>query len=119
MSAFAIPASGSVVEPPTAITFVPAATTVMGNQRRAFGMGFELRTATSLLQISQVSSVDAMAMARRLAREEGVFAGTSTGANVLTALRIAERLGPGKTVVTIACDSGMKYLSGALYSQQA
>jgi cysteine synthase A len=68
-------------------------------------------------EIAPVSSNDAMAMARRLAREEGIFAGTSTGANVLTALRIAERLGPGKTVVTIACDTGMKYLSTALYGQ--
>lgn len=67
-------------------------------------------------EIAPVSSADAMAMARRLAREEGIFAGTSTGANVLTALRIAERLGPGKTVVTIACDTGMKYLSTALYA---
>jgi cysteine synthase A len=67
--------------------------------------------------IAPVSSTEAMAMARRLAREEGIFAGTSTGANVLTALRVAERLEPGKTVVTIACDSGMKYLSTALYSQ--
>jgi cysteine synthase A len=68
-------------------------------------------------EIAQVSSADAMAMARRLAREEGIFAGTSTGANVLTALRVAERLGPGKMVVTIACDTGMKYLSTALYGQ--
>ena len=68
-------------------------------------------------EIAQVSSMDAMAMARRLAREEGIFAGTSTGANVLTALRIAEWIGPSKTVVTIACDTGMKYLSTALYGQ--
>ena len=69
-------------------------------------------------EIAQVSSADAMAMARRLAREEGIFAGTSTGANVLAALHVAERLGPGKTVVTIACDTGLKYLSTALYSQR-
>jgi cysteine synthase len=68
-------------------------------------------------EIMPVSSADAMAMARSLAKEEGIFAGTSTGANVLVALRVAERLGPDKTVVTIACDSGMKYLSTALYSQ--
>ncbi|WP_341895916.1 cysteine synthase family protein [Ferrovibrio terrae] len=67
-------------------------------------------------EIAPVSSTDAMAMARRLAREEGIFAGTSTGANLLVALRIAERLGSDKTVVTIACDSGMKYLSTALYA---
>lgn len=67
--------------------------------------------------IRPVSTQDAMAMARRLAKEEGIFAGTSTGANVLVALEEAARLGAGKTVVTIACDSGMKYLSTALYSQ--
>jgi cysteine synthase A len=66
-------------------------------------------------EIDTISSEDAMAMARRLAREEGIFAGTSTGANVAVALRVAERLGPGHTVVTIACDTGMKYLSTALY----
>ena len=49
-------------------------------------------------------------MALRLAREEGLFAGTSTGANVVAALRVAERLGPGATVVTVTCDTGMKYL---------
>jgi cysteine synthase A len=60
--------------------------------------------------IERVSTGDAMAMALRLAREEGVFAGTSTGANVTAALRVAERLGAGATVVTIMCDTGMKYL---------
>lgn len=65
--------------------------------------------------IETVSSADAMAAARRLAREEGIFAGTSTGANLTVALRVAERLGPDHTVVTIAVDSGMKYLSTALY----
>jgi cysteine synthase A len=49
-------------------------------------------------------------MALRLAREEGLFAGTSTGANVIAALRLAEQLGDGSTVVTLLCDSGMKYL---------
>jgi cysteine synthase A len=67
-------------------------------------------------QIQTVSTQDAMKTARRLALEEGIFAGSSTGSNALVALRIAERLGAGKTVVTLACDSGMKYLSTALYS---
>lgn len=62
-------------------------------------------------EILTVTTEDAKAMARRLAREEGIFAGTSTGANVAAALRVAERLGPGKTVVTLACDSGLRYLS--------
>jgi len=61
-------------------------------------------------RIEQVSTQDAMAMALRLAREEGLFAGTSTGGNVIAALRLAEQLGPGATVVTVMCDTGMKYL---------
>jgi len=66
-------------------------------------------------EIQTVSTGEAMAAARRLAREEGIFAGTSTGGNVAVALRVASRLGPGKTVVTVAVDSGMKYLSTDLY----
>ncbi|MBP7866831.1 MAG: cysteine synthase family protein [Acidobacteria bacterium] len=62
-----------------------------------------------------VTTADAKAMARRLAREEALFAGTSTGANVLAAIRLAERLGPGRTVVTLAGDSGLKYLSTDVY----
>jgi len=61
-------------------------------------------------QIEQVSTKEAIAMALRLAREEGIFAGTSTGANVAAALRLAEQLAPGTTIVTIMCDTGMKYL---------
>ncbi|MCZ0734017.1 PLP-dependent cysteine synthase family protein [Phreatobacter sp. AB_2022a] len=62
-------------------------------------------------RVEPVSTEDAAAMALRLAREEGLFAGTSTGANVVAALRLAERLRPGATIVTIMCDTGMKYLS--------
>ncbi len=62
-------------------------------------------------QIEQVSTEEAVAMVMRLAREEGLFAGTSTGANVIAALRLAERLGPDATIVTVMCDTGMKYLS--------
>ncbi|HKI12366.1 MAG TPA: cysteine synthase family protein [Candidatus Acidoferrum sp.] len=61
--------------------------------------------------IAQVSTEEAMAMTLRLAREEGLFAGTSTGANVIAALRLAEQLGPHATIVTVMCDTGMKYLS--------
>jgi cysteine synthase A len=67
-------------------------------------------------EIRTVSTEEAMATARRLAREEALFAGTSTGGNVAVALRVAEQMGPDHTVVTIACDSGMKYLSTVLYS---
>ena len=62
-------------------------------------------------QIERVSTDEAKAMVLRLAREEGLFAGTSTGGNVIAALRLAEQLGPVATVVTIMCDTGMKYLS--------
>jgi len=60
--------------------------------------------------IEQVSTEEAQAMALRLAREEGLFAGSSTGANVIAALRLAERLGSDATIVTVMCDTGMKYL---------
>src|SRR5204862_5685508 len=59
-------------------------------------------------QIEQVSTQEAMNMALRLAREEGLFAGTSTGGNVFSALRLAEQLGPDSTIVTVMCDTGMK-----------
>ena len=67
-------------------------------------------------EIMRVSTAEAIDMARRLASEEAIFAGTSSGANVVAAIHIAERLGPGHTVATLACDSGLKYLSTPLYS---
>jgi len=83
------------------------------------GAGFVVPLWTEGLAdaIETVSTEEAMATARRLAREEGLFAGTSTGGNVAVALRIAARLGPDHTVVTVACDSGLKYLSTPLYSE--
>ena len=68
-------------------------------------------------EVLAVSTADAMAMARRLAREEAIFAGTSSGANVVAALRVAARLGPEATVVALVVDSGMKYLSTEVYRQ--
>ena len=61
-------------------------------------------------RIEQVSTEEAITMALRLAREEGLCAGTSTGGNVIAALRLAEQLGPHATIVTVMCDTGMKYL---------
>jgi cysteine synthase A len=83
------------------------------------GAGFvvPLWAETLADEIQTVSTQEAMATARSLARQEGVFAGTSTGGNVTVALRVAERLGPDHTVVTVAVDSGLKYLSTALYSE--
>jgi cysteine synthase A len=62
---------------------------------------------------------EARAMARRLAREEGIFGGTSSGANVAAAMQVAQRLGRGATVVTLIVDSGLRYLSTDLYAPRA
>jgi cysteine synthase A len=59
---------------------------------------------------------EARAMARRLAKEEGIFAGISTGLNVVAALQLASELGPGHSVATVAVDSGLKYLAGDLFT---
>jgi cysteine synthase A len=67
-------------------------------------------------EIIVVSDADAFDMARRAAREEGVFSGPSTGANIVAALAVARRLGEGRRVVTTQVDSGLKYLAGTLYS---
>jgi cysteine synthase A len=66
-------------------------------------------------EIIPIATADAKEMTRRLAREEGLFAGTSSGANVLAAIQLGRRLGPGATVVTLLCDSGLKYLSTDVY----
>ncbi len=65
--------------------------------------------------IEAVSTADAEAMARRLAREEGLFAGTSSGANVVAAIRVGQRLGPRASVATLLVDSGLKYLTTDVY----
>ncbi len=65
--------------------------------------------------IVAVSDVDAYHTAHQLARQEGVFGGATSGANVWAALQRAKVLGPGKTIVTVICDSGLKYLQGDLY----
>jgi cysteine synthase A len=69
-------------------------------------------------EILAVKTEDAKAMARRLAREEALFAGTSSGANVIAAIQIAKRLGPGAKVVTLMVDSGLKYLNTDVYRKK-
>ncbi|HEY7597215.1 MAG TPA: PLP-dependent cysteine synthase family protein [Actinophytocola sp.] len=66
-------------------------------------------------EVMAIPEAEGFEMARRAARAEGVFSGPSTGVNLVAALRLAERLGPGHRVVTIQVDSGLKYLSGELY----
>lgn len=102
----------------------PAESPVLGEGRtgahriEGIGIGFvpPLWDPADATEIAGVSSAEAHAMARRLSREEGMFAGSSGGANVVVALRLAERLGPGATIATVLCDSGVKYLSTEVYA---
>jgi cysteine synthase len=92
-----------------------------GHRIEGIGIGFlpplwDPRIANEILR---VSSDEAYEMARRLAREEGIFAGPSTGANVHAALRIARTLPPEATVATLMVDSGLKYLTTELYRRDA
>lgn len=82
------------------------------------GAGFvvPLWNASIADEIATVSTDEAMAMARRLARADALFAGTSTGANLVAAIAVGQRLGKDATVVTVMCDSGIKYLSTPLYA---
>ena len=66
-----------------------------------------------------IEETEARQMAWRLSREEGIFTGTSSGMNVVGAIALARELGPGRTVVTVAVDSGLKYLAGDLYGQES
>ena len=89
------------------------------HQIEGIGIGFipPLWRPDEVDEILTVTTDDAKAMTRRLAREEGILAGTATGANIVAALRVAERLGPGATVATIIVDSGLRYLSTDLFRE--
>ena len=63
-----------------------------------------------------IDEAEARAMAKQLAREEGLLVGTSSGLNVAAAVKLAQELGPGKTVATVAVDTGLKYLAGDLFA---
>jgi cysteine synthase A len=69
-------------------------------------------------QVLAVNTADAKDMARRLAREEGIFAGTSSGGNVQAAIRVARELGPSARIATLMIDSGLKYVSTDLYRNE-
>jgi cysteine synthase A len=90
------------------------------HQIEGIGIGFipPLWQPELVNEIQTVSTNDAKLMARRLAKEEGIFAGTSSGANMVAALRVAEKTGEGKNVVTLMADSGLRYLSTDLYRPQ-
>jgi len=114
-------------KPAVSVTVVePAESAVLsggspgGHRIEGIGIGRTppLWEASLVDEILAVSSDEAEGMARRLAREEALFAGTSSGANVVAALRVAARLGPGATVVTLMVDSGLKYLSTDVYKSR-
>lgn len=98
----------------------PTLSTGKGGPHRVEGVGVGFRPPHlqpgDYDEVRAVEEAAARAMARRLAREEGIFAGTSTGLNVAAAVELAKELGPQATVVTVAVDSGLKYLTGDLYS---
>jgi cysteine synthase A len=101
----------------------PAESAVLsGNQSgshniEGIGIGFvpPLWDPQLVNEITTVSTDEAKTMARRLAQEEGIFAGISSGSNVVAALRIAQQLGPKATVVTLIIDSGLRYLSSDVF----
>ncbi|WYZ43167.1 hypothetical protein EsH8_VI_000866 [Colletotrichum jinshuiense] len=111
--------------PETRVVILEPASTPVITEGRAGAHGVEgvgVGFLPSLLdkelydEARSVSEDEARAMCRRLAKEEGIFAGVSTGLNVVAAIQLAKEMGPGKNVVSIACDSGLKYLNGDLFS---
>jgi cysteine synthase A len=97
----------------------PVLTCGKGGPHRVEGIGVGFRPPhlkdSDFDEARTVDEQEARAVARRLAKDEGIFAGTSSAMNVVAALQLAAELGPGKTVATVAVDSGFKYLAGDLY----
>jgi cysteine synthase len=99
----------------------PVLTTGRGGAHRVEGIAVGFvpphLTRSDYDEARAIDEEEARAMARRLAKEEGIFAGTSTGLNVVGALRVASELGPGHRVATVAVDTGLKYLAGDLFRE--
>ncbi len=106
------------------VAFEPASSAVIstgeaGTHRvEGTGVGFvpPLLREDHYDDVQGIEEEDGRAMARRLAKEEGLFAGTSSGLNVVGAIRLGRELGPGHVVATVAVDTGLKYLAGDLYA---
>jgi cysteine synthase A len=116
------------LNPPTRIVALePASTPVISkgisgtHHVEGIGIGFipPLLDKAFYDEVRGIDEAEARQMASRLAREEGIFAGTSSGMNVTGAIALARELGVGNTVVTVAVDSGLKYLAGDLYGQES
>ena len=105
------------------VVLEPASSPVLSEGRagehhvEGLGVGFvpPLLDNTLYDEVRAIHEAEARDMCRRLAREEGLLVGTSTGLNVVAAVKLAGELGPGKTVVTVACDTGLKYVAGDLF----
>ena len=99
----------------------PLLTTGVGGPHRVegIGVGFEppFLDRERCTEIRTVDETVAMEMCRRLAVEEGLLCGTSTGLNVSAAIELANELGPDSSVVTFNCDSGLKYLESGLFDR--
>lgn len=106
------------------VALEPASTAVISGQEpgehhvEGIGIGFIPPHLDSSYydEVRPIDEADARKMARLLAKEEGIFAGTSSGLNVVAAIDIAKELGSGKVVATVAVDTGLKYLAGDLYT---
>ena len=106
-----VPAQVVAVEPDGSAVMSGDAPGRHGIQGLADGFIPDLINLEEIDQIVRVSTADAVAAAERLAREEGLLVGISSGANVLAAIQAARDLGPGNTVVTVLPDRGERYLS--------
>jgi cysteine synthase len=112
--------------PPRVVALEPASSPVISrgsagtHHVEGIGIGFvpPLLDRNFYDEARGIDEAEARKMAWRLAREEGIFAGTSSGMNVVGACALARELGPGHSVVTVAVDTGLKYLSGDLFGQQ-
>lgn len=105
------------------VVLEPASSPVLSEGRagehhvEGLGVGFvpPLLDNTLYDEVRAIHETEARDMCRRLAKEEGLLVGTSTGLNVVAAVKIAGELGSGKSVVTVACDTGLKYMAGDLF----
>lgn len=112
---------------PRIIALEPASTPVLSkaisgtHHVEGIGIGFvpPLLDKSFFDEARGIDEAEAREMAWRLAREEGIFTGTSSGMNVVGAIALARELGAGHTVVTVAVDTGLKYLAGDLYGEES
>jgi cysteine synthase len=105
------------------VALEPAASPIVSKGRagthhvEGLGVGFVPPLLDRALydEVRPIEEEEAREMCQRLAKEEGILAGTSSGLNVVGALRLAKEFGRGHAIVTVAVDTGLKYLSGDLY----